>query len=65
MTLGEIAAAEGGEAPSPLHSAQERANIRLEVLRLAHRPDVPVEQVIERAGRLTAFVLGEQPADKP
>lgn len=47
----------------PLQAAPERANMRLEALRLAHRNDLSAEAIIERAGVLLAWI--EQPADKP
>ena len=66
MTLGEIADSEGG-APSaspPLQSAPDRATVRLELLRLAHRHDYAADQIIERAEAFEAYVFG-QTADKP
>jgi len=51
-------------AIEPLHSAQFRANMRLEALRLAHRADLDPAAMIDRVNTLLAWLL-EQPADKP
>lgn len=67
MTLGEIAASEGGadSAPPPLQSVADRALIRLELLRLAHRHDVAAQNIVERAQAFEVYVFGDQAADKP
>jgi len=56
-----------GVAPvaSPLlQSSPDRALIRLELVRLAHRHDHTSEQIVERAKALEAYVLADQAADK-
>lgn len=66
MTLAEIAEAEGG-APgaSLLQSAQDRAYIRVELLRLCHGHHLEARQIVDRAKTLEAYVFGDQAADKP
>lgn len=51
-------------ASPPLQTAPDRALMRLEVLRLAHRHDLPAEQIVERAKVLATYVFDDQPADK-
>lgn len=48
-----------------LQSGRDRVTVRLELLRLAHRADLTVEQIIERAKVLETWALGEPEADKP
>ncbi|MBP6748421.1 MAG: hypothetical protein KA144_02175 [Xanthomonadaceae bacterium] len=53
-----------GLSAAPLHPAADRALIRLDLLRLAHRHDFDAKQVIERAQALEAYVFDDQTADK-
>lgn len=57
---------EGDAKPAspPLQSVEDRAFIRLELLRLAHRHDYSPEQIVERCKALEAYVFDDQPADK-
>lgn len=70
MTMREVMDAESAALPAspmpttPLHSAEDRAFIRLELLRLAHRHDHSPEQIVERCKALEAYVFDDQPADK-
>lgn len=41
-----------------------RALIRLEVLRLAHRHDLDASKIVERARALEGYVFDDQAADK-
>lgn len=51
-------------ASPPLQPGADRAFIRLELVRLAHRHDHTADQIVERAKTLEAYVLGDQPGDK-
>lgn len=51
-------------ASPPLQPGADRAYIRLELVRLAHRHDHSADQIVERARALEAYVLGDQPGDK-
>lgn len=61
------AGTEGGApvASPPLQSDPDRATVRLELLRLAHRHDAAAENIVERARAFEAYVFGDQTADKP
>lgn len=54
---------EVGASP-PLQTAPDRALIRVELLRLAHRHDKQPEQIVEHAKVLEAYVFSEPAADK-
>lgn len=47
-----------------LKPAEDRGNIRLEIVRLCYRHDHESTRVIARARELEAYILGDQPADK-
>lgn len=47
-----------------LTGVSPRAYIRLEVLRLAYRPDAAPDAIVKRAQALEAYVCDDQPADK-
>lgn len=51
-------------ATPPLQSVEDRALIRLELLRLAHRHDQEPKTIVERAQALEAYVFSEPAADK-
>lgn len=51
-------------ASPPLQSGADRANVRLDLLRLTHRYDLSPEQIIDRTRAFEAYVFGEPAADK-
>lgn len=52
-------------AASLLQSPQDRAYMRVELLRVCHGHHLEANAIVERAKTLEAYVFGDQAADKP
>jgi hypothetical protein len=54
----------GRQDAAPLQTGRARADMRLELVRIAHRHDHDASDIVERAKVLEAYVFGDQTTDK-